>query len=113
MVMDGGLLAWEAAGYPLQRSGAWSLERQVRFTAGLLVMAGMIPGVLVHPAFLALAGLVGAGLVFSGITDTCGMGMLLAKMPWNRAQIPAQIPAACALQRAPASGETATGNHAG
>ena len=44
----------------------------------------MLIGWLVHPAFLALAAFVGAGLVFAGITDTCGMGLLLARMPWNQ-----------------------------
>ena len=43
---------------------------------------------------LGLAAFVGAGLVFAGITDTCGMGMLLARMPWNR---PGADPAACSV----------------
>jgi len=29
------------------------------------------------------------GLVFAGVTDTCGMGLLLARMPWNRVSPPA------------------------
>ena len=33
---------------------------------------------------ILLSAFVGAGLVFAGITDTCGMGMLLARMPWNQ-----------------------------
>jgi rhodanese-related sulfurtransferase len=45
--------------------------------------AGALLGYFVHPAWMALSGLVGAGLVFAGLTDTCGMGMLLARMPWN------------------------------
>ena len=61
-----------------------SLERQVRIAAGLLVLVAVTLGWLVHPAFLGLAAFVGAGLVFAGVTDTCGMGLLLARMPWNR-----------------------------
>ena len=83
--VEGGTLAWEKAGLPVVRGeGAMSLERQVRIAAGSLVVTGTGLGAFVHPAFLGLAGFVGAGLVFAGVTDTCGMGMILAKMPWNR-----------------------------
>lgn len=64
--------------------GAISLERQVRIAAGTLVFIGTLLGFFVHAGFLALPAFVGAGLVFAGITDTCGMGMMLAKCPWNR-----------------------------
>ena len=79
--------SWQAcaeAGLPVVRGRKMmSLERQVRIAAGSLVLLGVGLG-FVHPAFFGLAGFVGAGLVFAGITDTCGMGMLLARMPWNR-----------------------------
>jgi rhodanese-related sulfurtransferase len=84
--VDGGTAAWERAGLAVVRGRrAMSLERQVRIAAGTLVLIGTALGALVHPGFLGLAAFVGAGLVFAGITDTCGMGMLLARMPWNRA----------------------------
>ena len=57
----------------------------MRIAAGSLVLLGTALGAFVHPGFLGLSAFVGAGLVFAGITDTCGMGMLLARMPWNRA----------------------------
>lgn len=83
-ILDGGVLAWEAAGLPLNRGAkTMSLERQVRIAAGALGFTGAVLGYFVHPAWIALSGFVGAGLVFAGITDTCGMGMLLARMPWN------------------------------
>jgi rhodanese-related sulfurtransferase len=83
--VDGGTLACEEAGLPLVRGKkAISLERQVRIAAGSLVLLGAILGWLIHPAFIGLSAFVGAGLIFAGITDTCGMGMMLAKMPWNR-----------------------------
>jgi rhodanese-related sulfurtransferase len=85
--VEGGTLAWEQAGLPVVRGRkAVSLERQVRIAAGSLVVLGTALGVLVHPAFFGLAAFVGAGLVFAGVTDTCGMGMILARMPWNRAE---------------------------
>jgi rhodanese-related sulfurtransferase len=83
-VLKGGLQAWEAAGLPLVRGPqAVSLERQVRIAAGALVLVGAVVGYFVHPAWIALSAFVGAGLVFAGLTDTCGMGLLLARMPWN------------------------------
>ena len=42
-------------------------------------------GQFVHPGGFGLSAFIGAGLVFAGVTDTCGMGMMIAKMPWNRA----------------------------
>ena len=84
-ILEGGISAWERAGLPLKRGkAALSLERQVRIAAGLLVLLGVGLGFAVHAAFFGLAGFVGAGLVFAGITDWCGMGLLLARMPWNR-----------------------------
>jgi rhodanese-related sulfurtransferase len=83
--VEGGTLAWEAAGLPVVRGKqTMSLERQVRIAAGSLVVIGAALAWFVHPAFVSLSAFVGAGLVFAGVTDTCGMGMLLAKMPWNR-----------------------------
>ncbi|MEX0979026.1 MAG: rhodanese-like domain-containing protein [Pirellulales bacterium] len=83
--VEGGTQAWDQAGLPVVRGKkSISLERQVRITAGTLVLTCAVLGALVHPYWIALAGLVGAGLVFAGVTDTCGMGMLLARMPWNR-----------------------------
>lgn len=84
--VEGGTLAWKQAGLPVVRGKkSISLERQVRIAAGSLVVLGTALGALVHPAFLGLSVFVGAGLIFAGITDTCGMGMLLARMPWNQA----------------------------
>ena len=87
VVVVGGTVAWIAAGLPLVRGvkKAIGLERQVRIGAGSLVLSGVILAYFVHPAFIWLSGFVGAGLVFAGITDICGMGLLLAKAPWNRA----------------------------
>ena len=61
-----------------------TIERQVRIAAGSLVLLGVIGGWVLHPAFTGISAFVGAGLVFAGITDWCGMGLLLMKMPWNR-----------------------------
>src|SRR5688572_21307547 len=82
--VEGGTLAWEAAGLPVVRGKKTiSLERQVRIVAGFLVLLGAVLAMTVHPYFAGLSAFVGAGLMFAGITDTCGMGMILARMPWN------------------------------
>ncbi|NNC89099.1 MAG: rhodanese-like domain-containing protein [Akkermansiaceae bacterium] len=83
--LEGGLQAWEEAGLETEQDARapWPLERQVRIAAGALVLAGLAAS-LWWPAAVALAWFVGAGLVFAGLTDWCGMGMLLAKAPWNR-----------------------------
>jgi rhodanese-related sulfurtransferase len=91
--VEGGTLAWAESGLPVVRGKkAISLERQVRIAAGLLVLLGALLGWLVHPVFIALSAFVGAGLVFAGITDTCGMGMLLARTPRNQVK---DAPARC------------------
>ncbi len=83
--VEGGTLAALDCGLGVVRGKkAMSLERQVRIAAGFLVFSGVMLGTFVHPWFYALSGFVGAGLMFAGITDTCAMGMLIAKMPWNQ-----------------------------
>lgn len=92
--VDGGTQAWEVAGLPVVRGQKTiSLERQVRIAAGFLVLVGAVLALTVHPYFVGLSAFVGAGLMFAGITDTCGMGMLLARMPWN--QVSASAGTAC------------------
>jgi rhodanese-related sulfurtransferase len=87
--VEGGTMAWDTAGFPVNRGKkAISLERQVRIAAGFLVFVGAVLALTVNPNFAALSAFVGAGLMFAGITDTCGMGMLLAKMPWNQVSSP-------------------------
>jgi len=83
--VDGGMLQWEEEGQPCIRGKkAISLERQVRIVAGSIVFLGAMLGYFVNPAWVFLSAFIGAGLVFAGITDTCGMGMMLARMPWNQ-----------------------------
>lgn len=85
-VLEGSTAAWRKAGRPLVTSGgsSWSLDRQVRLGAGALVLSGTVLGVVAHPLWFALSGFVGAGLTFAGLTNICGLAMVLQKMPWNR-----------------------------
>jgi rhodanese-related sulfurtransferase len=83
--VEGGTLACDQAGLPVTRGKkTMSLERQVRIAAGSLVFIGAALSQWVHPYCIGLPAFVGAGLVFAGLTDTCAMGMLIAKMPWNQ-----------------------------
>ncbi len=84
--LQGGLPTWKAAGYPTQvnRNAPISMFRQVQIVAGSLVFLGTILGAFISPWFLILSGFVGMGLVFAGVTNTCAMAMLLAKLPYNQ-----------------------------
>lgn len=83
--VEGGTNAWNRLGLPVNRGKKTiSLERQVRIAAGFLVLTGALLGMFVNSWFSGLSAFVGAGLMFAGITDTCGMAMILAKMPWNQ-----------------------------
>lgn len=102
VVLTGGVPAFESAGGEVVRGAQrWSLERQVRLAAGSLVLTGLVGGKLLSPKVNVLAGAIGAGLSFSAATNTCAMGNVLAKMPWNR--IAAEPTAASALQQLPRS----------
>ncbi|CAM5384623.1 MULTISPECIES: rhodanese-like domain-containing protein [Streptomyces] len=87
--LAGGTAAWTAGGYDIQRPEAttkatWSMERQVRFTAGTVVLLGLLLGLAVHPAFHLLSAGIAGGLVLSALTNACGMAAMLAKLPHNR-----------------------------
>ena len=84
-VLDGGISAWSAAGQPVMRGAErLSLKRQVRIVSGGLAALGGLLALTVNPLFAILPALVGSGLVFAGITNTCAMAMLLARLPYNR-----------------------------
>jgi rhodanese-related sulfurtransferase len=94
-VIEGGILSCEECGQKLEghliktetsllKKYPISLERQMRITAGLLVLMGSLLGFFVEPDFLFIPAFVGAGLIFAGVTDRCGMVLLLTRMPWNK-----------------------------
>ena len=83
-VLDGGVMAWEQAGAPVNRGvQRWDLERQVRLVAGGLVVTFVLASIVVPP-LRYVAGAVGAGLMFAALTNSCAMGNLLSKLPYNR-----------------------------
>jgi rhodanese-related sulfurtransferase len=84
-VLEGGTSAWIQAGLPIVTSvrTRWSLELQVRFGAGLVVLIGAVLALTVNPSWLFLPAFVGLGLTFAGLTDFCPTGLILEKMPWN------------------------------
>lgn len=85
-VLEGGLDAWKRAGLPVIADAAQPLElsRQVQIVAGSVVVLGAVLGATVSPWFHALSALVGAGLVFAGLSGFCGLARVLMRMPWNR-----------------------------
>lgn len=85
-VLDGGLDAWARAGLPLARDRAAPLElnRQVQIAAGTMILLGVVLGLAMSPLWFGLAGFVGAGLTFAGLTGTCGLARVLMLAPWNQ-----------------------------
>lgn len=85
VLVEGGMDAWSQKRLPLQRATAGvSLERQTQIALGVLIVLMLAKGMLLHPLFYALTGLLGIGLIVAGVTARCGLSALLAKMPWNR-----------------------------
>ena len=83
-ILDGGITAWEAKGFAVNRGAQrWDLERQVRLVAGSIVLTSIL-GSIAAPKLKWLAAGVGGGLTFAALSNTCAMGMLLAKLPYNR-----------------------------
>jgi rhodanese-related sulfurtransferase len=83
--VEGGIQAWKNAGFPVVQSRrGLPLMRQVQIAAGSLVALGVLLGQTVNPSFAYLSGFVGVGLVFAGVSGTCLLGEMLARMPWNR-----------------------------
>lgn len=83
--VEGGTQAWLQAGLPVVRGERKvSIERQVRTVAGALMLVSIGLGLAVHTGFLAIGAFLGAGLLYSGVSGSCAMGMILAKAPWNR-----------------------------
>jgi rhodanese-related sulfurtransferase len=112
-VLDGGMNAWGAAGQPAHRGAPrMSLERQVRIAAGTLAATGGFLALLENPLFAAIPAFVGSGLVLAGVTDTCAMGMLIAKLPYNRpasCDVPSMV-RALTTGAAPAATRAAAGD---
>jgi rhodanese-related sulfurtransferase len=83
-VLDGGIIAWEATGFPVNRgTQRWDLERQVRLVAGSVVLTSILGSIAV-PRLKWLAAGIGGGLAAAALTNTCAMGMLLSRLPYNR-----------------------------
>ncbi|MCE9528857.1 MAG: rhodanese-like domain-containing protein [Planctomycetales bacterium] len=96
----GGTLAWDAAGLPVVRGKkSMSLERQVRILIGSMVLLSSVLA-FYSVYWIGLTAFFGAGLNFSGITDFCGLALILARMPWNQVGIGSQQPqSSCAVPR--------------
>ena len=84
--IEGGMIEMKRLGMNIveETHPTISIERQVRITAGSLVLLGLLLGFGLHPGYFIISAFIGTGLVFAGITNTCGLGLLLARMPWNK-----------------------------
>ncbi|WP_024757626.1 rhodanese-like domain-containing protein [Streptomyces exfoliatus] len=83
-VLEGGITAWEATSAPVERGPErWDMERQVRLVAGSVVLATGLIGIAVPGAHL-IGTAIGAGLTYAALSNSCAMGVLLSKLPYNR-----------------------------
>ncbi len=87
VIVEGGLESLKPLGCALIKgeTKAWAMDRQVRLGAGLMTLIGILGFWLIHPGFLFLPVFVSCGLIFSAVTNTCGMAMILGRCPWNQA----------------------------
>lgn len=85
IVFSGGIIEWKKQGRPTQAvaKSPFPIMRQVQITAGLLVLISVLLSQLLAPGFVWVAGFVGAGLIFAGVSGFCGMAEMLRHMPWN------------------------------
>ena len=105
------MLSWTQLNLPTSGHGAMSIERQVQLTIGTGVLLGSALGVLASPLFLIIPAFMGAGLIFAGASGTCGLALVMARMPWNRheasgAACAATTDAACAATASAACAAT-------
>ena len=84
--LDKGIDGWQQAGFTVSKSekAGFALDRQVQLTIGSMVLLGSVMGYFVDPLWMALSGFFGAGLIFAGTTGTCGLALVIARMPWNQ-----------------------------
>src|SRR3990172_6260675 len=99
-LIEGGIIALEKSGYPLIKSKLkWSIERQVRFLAGTIVLVFSLLALFINQWFALGSLFIGGGLIFAGITNKCGMAALLLKLPYNKLDLPSQTEGGtCAMQ---------------
>ena len=104
-VLEGGILAWRRARLPLREGRKrLAVDRQVQLVAGGMVLLGSVLTALVSPWCLLVPAFFGAGLAFAGATGTCGLAVVLMKLPWNRPRaVPEQPAAVCAAGAGPAT----------
>lgn len=81
--VKGGVADWDEHGFAVIKHGRLSILRQVRLSAGSLVLIGTLLAIFIHPYFLALPLFISGGLIFSGLTGKCGLAWVLLRMPWN------------------------------
>lgn len=83
--MEGGIDDMKRAGFTtIKRSRALPLQQQVLLGAGTIVATGIVLSALVSPWFQLIPLFASLGLIYAGLSGNCMLGMLLARMPWNR-----------------------------
>ncbi len=84
--LEGGISAWIQQGYNFQSSKKFFLpiDRQVQVIIGSATFLTTIAGYFISSKFFIIPMVLGAGLIFAGLSGYCGLAILVAKMPWNK-----------------------------
>ena len=84
--IDGGMDALKRADFDVvtENNAPISIMRQVQITVGALSLLGVLLGYAIHPGFYAICAFTGAGLLFAGLSGTCMLATMLARLPYNR-----------------------------
>lgn len=86
--LEGGITKWMDFGLEVKKSNkpikcSLPIDAQVRMLSGGVALTGSVLALFVAESFVIIPLLVGAGLLISGITNSCPMASFLGKMPWN------------------------------
>lgn len=84
--LEGGIDAWIKNDFStISLKKILPLERQMHITISILILSGLtLNFILNNSLYLILPLITGLGLLNAGITGWCGMGKLIARMPWNK-----------------------------
>lgn len=88
--LHGGIMACEKVGFDIAAEPSccaakkMTIMQQTQLSIGVCVLMGALLGYIFSPFFLIIPAFFGAGLIWAGISGTCNLSLILAKMPWNK-----------------------------
>lgn len=86
--LEGGISSWSNAGHEVNcaEKKTLPLEQQVQLIIGVFLILFSFIGLISNSLSIFLISLIGAGLIYSGLTGQCYLFCMLKMMPWNKVQ---------------------------